>query len=158
MELLIYITVLSFVVLMTSSSFISLMKGRGKSESASEINSTLRFALEKIIQDIKNASAVTIPVAVGGSGNILALTVSGNTITYDVSGGILRRQINATTPDLITASSTFVSNFFVARLENYNSVLVATTTSVRVSLTVNYNSGSPDWQNTVSATTTATLR
>lgn len=157
-ELLIYIAILSVVVVFIASSFNSLMKGRGKSESASEVNSAIRFGTEKMVRDIKEASAVSTPATVGASATTLVLSVSGSTITYDLSGGVLRRTVNAGTPEPITASSTAITTLFVTRLENYNTPLGATTTSIRVSLSAGYNSSSPEWQYSTSATTTATLR
>lgn len=157
-ELIIYIGILSVVVVFTASSFNSLMKGRGKSESRSEVNSTIRFGMEKVVRDIKSASSVTTPATIGAIASTLVLTVSADTITYDISGGILRRQVNAGTPEPITASSTAITSLFVTRLENYNPVVGATTTSIRTSLSASYNSNSPEWQYSASATTTTTLR
>ncbi|HEX8993685.1 MAG TPA: hypothetical protein VF803_00340 [Candidatus Paceibacterota bacterium] len=158
LELIIYIGILSFVLLAATGSFTMIDRGRGTSETRSEVDSNIRFALDKMSQDVKAASAITTPAAAGGTGNTLVLTVSGNSITYSVSNNTLQRQVGAGTPDALTASSTLVQSLFVTRLENYNAALNATTISVRISLSAKYNSSSPDWQYAASATTTATLR
>ena len=61
LELLIYMAILSIMSVILSASFLSLTKGRAKSESRTEVNSNLRFAMERIVQDINAASAVSAP-------------------------------------------------------------------------------------------------
>lgn len=156
LELLLYIAILSGLMVVVSDAFISLSKGRGQAEARSEVNSAIRFATERIKQDIKNASAISTPI-LGTPASTLSLTVSGLPVVYDMLGGVLRR-----TEDGAMASTTgsFVSveSPVFTRLENYNSVLNATTTAIQTEMTFRYNSASTDWVYTDTMRTSVTLR
>lgn len=156
LELLLYIAILSGLMVVVSDAFISLLKGRGQAEARSEVNSAIRFASELIKQDIKNASAISTPI-LGTPASTLSLTVSGLPVVYDMMGGVLRR-----TEDGATASTTgsFVSvdSPVFTKLENYNSVLNATTTAIQTEMTFRYNSASADWVYTDTMRTSVTLR
>lgn len=157
LELLIYIALLSGLMVIVSDAFIMLSKGRGQSEARSEINSAIRFAGELIKQDVKNATAVSAP-ALGVPGSTLSLTVSGNTILYDMLGGVLRRKVNAGTPEAVTGSYVTVDVPTFTRIENYNSIHNATTTAIQVAMTMRYNAESGDWTYEDSLRTTITFR
>lgn len=156
LELLIYIAVLSGLMVVVSDAFISLSKGRGQAEARNEVNSAIRFAAERIKQDVKNATAVSVP-AFGTPANTLSLTVLGVPVVYDVLGGVLRR-----TEDSVTASTTgslvSVDTPIFTRLENYSTALKATTTAIQTVITFRYNSSSSDWTYSDTLRTTATLR
>lgn len=158
LELLIYITILSGLIVTVSDSFISLSKGRGQSDARSEVNSSIRFASDLIRQDIKNASAVITP-ALGTPSSTLTLTVSGSTILYDIVGGILRRSVNGA-PEPVTGGNVLVDVPMFMRLENYNpsvTGVTATTTAVQVVMTMRYNASSTDWTYGDTLRTTVTL-
>lgn len=156
LELLLYIAILSGLMVIISDAFISLSKGRGQAEARSDVNSSIRFAAERIKQDIKNASAVSTPI-LGTSANTLNVTVGGVPVVYDVLGGVLRRTENSVTAST-TGSSVFVESPTFTRLENYNTALNATTTSMQVTMTMRYNSSSTDWTYSNSLRTTITFR
>lgn len=157
LELLIYVAILSGLMLVVSDAFISLSKGRGQAEARSEVNSAMRFAAERIKQDIKNASAVLVP-AFGLPGSTLSLSVSGSTILYDVANGVLRRKVDTSTPEAVTGGAVAVEAPLFTRLENYNTVLGATTTAIQIVLTMRYNASSTDWMYSDALQTTVTLR
>jgi type II secretory pathway pseudopilin PulG len=157
LELLIYVAILSGLMVVVSDAFIMLSKGRGQAEARSEVNSAIRFAGELIKQDVKNASAVSTPI-LGTPASTLSLSVGGNTILYDMSAGVLRRKVNAGTPELITGTAVSVDVPTFTRLENYNTVLLATTTAIQVSMTMRYNASSTDWVYSDSLRTTTTFR
>jgi prepilin-type N-terminal cleavage/methylation domain-containing protein len=150
LELLIYITVLSILLVIISNTFISLSKGNGQSQARSEVDSAVRFSLELIKQDLKNASVVTTPAS-GGSSSTLTLTRGGVTIIYDVSAGALRRKegaaaaVNVTNPNITVGTPTFT------RLENTNTAFSITSVSIKVAMSFSYNSTSPDWAYSTSA-------
>lgn len=156
LELLIYIAVLSGLMVIVSDTFIMLSKGRGQAEARSEVNSAIRFASERIKQDVKNASALSAPL-LGAPASTMSLTVSGNTILYDMLGGALRRSVNGT-PEAVTGSAVAVDIPTFTRLENYNSVLKATTTAIQVAMTMRYNASSTDWVYSDTLRTSITLR
>ena len=157
LELLIYIALLSGLMVIVSDAFIMLSRGRGQAEARSEINSAIRFAGELIKQDVKNATAVSAPL-LGVPGSTLSLTVSGDTILYDMSGGTLRRKVNAGAPEAVTGSYVTVDVPTFTRIENYNSIHNATTTAIQVAMTMRYNAESGDWTYEDSLRTTVTLR
>ena len=156
LELLIYISILSVLTVVVSSTFISLSKGSGQSQAKSEVNSAIRFTSELLRQDLKNASAISVPSAPGSS-STLTLTRGGVTIIYDVSSGALRRKegtaspVNITNPNISAGTPTFT------RVENTNSVFSTTSVSVKVNMTFSYNSTSPDWAYYTSLQTTVDL-
>src|SRR3989344_1389425 len=156
LELLLYIAILSGLMVIISDAFISLSKGRGQAEARSEVNSAIRFAIERIKQDVKNASAVSAPT-LGTPSSSLSVTVSGVPVVYDVLGGALRRIENGVVATT-TGSLVFVDTPTFTRLENYNSLLDATTTSMQVAMTMRYNSLSTDWSYSDSLRTTITFR
>lgn len=157
LELLIYVAILSGLMVVVSDAFISLSKGRGQSEARSEVNSAVRFASERIKQDIKNASLASTPMY-GTPSNTLSLIVSGSAILYDVSGGALRRKVDTSEPELVTGGAVSVDTPTFTRIENYNPVLNATTTAIQIAMTFRYSSNSTDWVYENAFRTTITLR
>ncbi|MBI4812072.1 prepilin-type N-terminal cleavage/methylation domain-containing protein [Candidatus Falkowbacteria bacterium] len=158
LELLMYIAILAVVSVIITNIVFSLNKSRAKIEAESELNSNLRFSLLKIVQDIKSASSVSTPDSVGVASSSLQLFISPNTILYDVFDGRLRRTVDSGLPDIITSDKVFIQAPSFFRLENYNPVLNATTTSVQINLAINYNSQGPDYNYSESVKTTASLR
>lgn len=157
LELLIYIAVLAITMTMLVGVFFSINRSRGKVESQSEVNSNLRFALERIGQDIKSASQISTPATAGGTTNNLVIDNSGSTIEYCVSSNQLRRQENGTCNDsspTVTSDKVSVDTLSFSRIENSNANLSKTVTSLEVNLTIRYNSSSPDWQYDASKKTT----
>lgn len=157
LELLIYIAILAGLMVVISDAFISLSKGRGRAEARGEVNSAIRFAAERIKQDVKGASVVTTPI-LGTSSATLQAIVSGVTVLYDVSGGQLRRTEGAGSPVLVTGTNVTVDTPSFTRLENYNTVLQATTTAIQALMTFRYNASSTDWTYAATLRTTADLR
>lgn len=156
LELLIYVAILSGLMVVVTDAFTSLSKGRGQSQARSEVNAAIRFATEKIRQDLKGASVVTTPV-LGTASSTLLMTVGGSAVNYDVSGGQLRRQ-EASVYTAVTGSNIIVSTSTFTRLENRNTNLGATTTAIQIAMTMSYNSSSTDWRYSDSLRTTVTLR
>ena len=161
LELIIYLAILSGIMVIISNTFVDLSKGRGRAEARNEVNAAIRFATEKIRQDLKSATS-TIPMIVspslGTPGATLQIKkVDGNLITYDVLLGQLRRNDNGTIATT-TGTNVFVGTPTFTRLENYNTTLLATTTSVQVAMTFSYNSSSTDWTYSAAMRTTVSLR
>lgn len=82
-------------------------------------------------------------------------------IRYDVSSGVLQRTEGtgtATTTLGVTGDMISVSTPLFTRLENYNTILQATTTAILVEMVFRYNSLSSDWSYENTLRTTVTLR
>lgn len=158
LELLIYVAVLSIVMVMISSTFIALNRGSSQSEIRSEVNSNLRFAIEKIGQDVRAASSVSTPATAGATSTTLVLMVSSATTTYDVSSGQLRRQVGTSTPEVLTSDAVTVNTPVFTRLENTNTVLGKTIVSIEADLTIQNSGTSPDETFSARKRTTVSLR
>lgn len=156
LELLIYIAILAGLMVVVSDAFISLSKGRGQAEARSEVNAAIRFAAERIKQDVKNASAITTPT-LGTPASTLGMTVAGVPVVYDVLGGVLRRTENGVTAST-TGSAIAVDAPTFTRIENYSSALNATTTAIQTGMTFHYNSSTSEWTYADTLRTTATMR
>jgi len=155
LELILYIAILSIMSVVLTASFLALTQGRTRSESRTEVNSNLRFAMDKITQDITNATFVTTPV----SGTSATLTVTaGSTVAYSVVSGVLERSVDGGAGQAITGSKVSVDAPVFTRADNYNSVLQATTTSVQISLTVRSKQTSPEGIYAATLKSTASLR
>lgn len=156
LELLIYISILSIIIVVISNSFISLSRSQGQVQARSEVDRDISFATELLKQDIKNASAVSVPT-LGTPTATLTLVRGGVTIIYDVSGGALRRKegaavaVNITNPNIVVSAPTFT------RIENTNTVFTTTHVSIKVNMTFSYNSTSSAWLYSTSLQTTVSL-
>jgi len=157
LELLVYIAILSGLMVVVSDSFISLSRARGQAEAKNEVNAAIRFATERIRQDLKGASVVMTPI-LGTPSPAISATVPGATILYDVLEGRLRRTEGARSPVAVSGTNVFVDTPVFTRLENYNAPLNATTTTVQVVMTFRYNTSSTDWSYTDTLRTAVTLR
>ncbi len=156
LELIIYLAILSGMMVIISNTFVALFKGRGQAEARNEVNAAIRFATERIRQDVKGAGAVVTPI-LGTSGATLQMTVNGTPITYDVLLGQLRRNDNGTIATT-TGINVFVEQPEFTRLENYNPTLLATTTSVQVAMTFRYKASITDWAYSAAMRTSISLR
>jgi len=161
LELLIYLAILAIISLIVVNIFLSLNRARGQSVSQNEVNSNLRFASERIAQDIRSATAVTTPSATSTPTSTLDMTISGATVSYCIAGEQLRRQIGGTcdaSSEKITGDAVTVSTSTTfTRYENTNTVLGKTIISIEFFLYMSYNSNSPDWQYSGSKRTTVSL-
>lgn len=157
-ELLIYISIIAVFSSMLASMFIVLGRSRGQLEARAEVNQALRFVSEKINQDIRAATSVTTPASAGTSSSTLVLVVGGSTITYRATSGILERQVDALSPEPMTADVVSVSSIRFTRTENINTVLNKTRTGVQVELTIAYQTAGLDWVYNASKKTTTLIR
>jgi len=121
----------------------------------------MNFSIEKISQDIRSATAVTVPAAAGTSADNLALTVSGSTVNYCLVSGQVRKGGGGTcdaNSEAITSNTVNFSSVTFAKIENTNSLLSKTVTSIEINFSASYNSSSPDWQYSTNRKTTISLR
>lgn len=161
LELLVYIAISTIVIIFISHNVFTLNRGRGAVEARSEVHASMRFALEKIAQDIRSASSVVVPGFAGESSSSLQVVVSGANIYYCVQGGELRRESGAPcsiSSKTISGSRVVVDAITFTRLENTNAVLSRTAISITVNMTMSYQSASPDWLYTETKKTTISLR
>lgn len=162
LELLLYISILSTVMIIISTTFISFNRGRGHVEARAQVNSALNFSMDKISQDLRAASAVSTPAIAGISSGNLEMTVSGSLVKYCVQNGQLYRETTvaacSASSETVTPSSVTMGTPTFTRLENTNSSLNKTIISIEINLNSSFNSASPDWQYSESKKTTVSLR
>ena len=161
LELLIYMGVLSLIVLGVAAIFIAIQGGGTRSQVQSEVNSNLRFAVEKIEDDLRSATSITAPASLGAVSTTLTMSASGTTISYCVVSSTLRRQIGgacAASSDAITDPTVLVATSTFTRFENTNSVLNRTEISVQTDISMSYNGTGPEEQYSEEKITTTALR
>lgn len=136
----------------------NLSKGWTRSQVESEVQQNLRYASNMILQDIKKASFVTLPT-VGGSGSALDLNVSGQSYQYSLSGATLQKKVGAGAWEDVTTNKVKVTDldFYTFQTSAPSNTQVQATTT-QFYLKVEYNSTSPEFSYSQSATSTATLR
>jgi len=157
LELIIYMAILSIMSVIMTGSFLSLARGRAQADSRTEVNANVRFAMEKIEQDIRSASSVVTPVY-GTASSTLQLMIAGATTTYAVSTGILQRTVGAGSPDRISGTTVVIDAPTFTRIENYNATLGATSTFIQTLITVRYYGASPDTTYSATVRTSTGLR
>lgn len=161
LELLIYIAILSALSVGLISVFVSINRGRGNIQARTTVNSAIRFAMEKVSQDVRLATAVATPSTTASASSSLQLTVSGATVRYCVTSGVLRRQVGGTctsSSEAMTPSTVTVQTPVFTKYANTNTVLSKTVTSIEINLQAVYNSNSPDFQFSETKRTSVTLR
>ncbi len=158
LELLIYISVIGIIMLFISGIFLSLGQGRGRIEARATVDSNVRFVMEKIAQVLKGASTVTTPSGAGTATSSLVTTVGSDTITYDLSGGQVRRRVGSGAREPINSSEANVTALTFTRLENTNTVLTTTVVTIEVKMDASYSGGGSDRQYSTSKKKTISLR
>lgn len=160
LELLIYVAVLSIVTMVIAGAFLSITQGRARVEAASEVNANLRFAIERIGQDIRGASAVSLPASAGATSTALQLTISGTAVNYCLADTAVRRQQGGActgASEAITTESVVVNSLLFSRTENTNTTLGKTVLTISVAADMSYDSTAPEWQYNATKQTTASL-
>ncbi|MFA6407210.1 MAG: prepilin-type N-terminal cleavage/methylation domain-containing protein [Candidatus Paceibacterota bacterium] len=160
LELLIYTAILAIVTVVIAGAFTTLNRGRGRSEAQVEVNSNLRFAIDLIAQDLRSATAISVPATANATSSSLSAIVSGVAVNYCITSSTLRRQSAgacSASSEAVTSNLVLVDSLLFTRLENTNATLSKTIISIETSLALSYNSSSPDWQYSSSKKTTVAL-
>lgn len=158
LELLIYMAIFSLISLGLINLISTLSKGWVRSQVESEVQQNFRYVTNLILQDIKKASSVTLPVA-GGSGGTLDLNVSGQSYQYFLTGTTLQKKVGAGAAEDITSSKVKVTDLDFYTFEASspsNQQIQATTTQFFIK--VEYNSTASEFSYSQAATSTAILR
>jgi prepilin-type N-terminal cleavage/methylation domain-containing protein len=150
LELLLYVAILVIVMVMLLPIFSSIDKGIGQITASSEVDSNVRFVLDRVGQDVGYASTVTYPSVAGTSSSTLTITSSsGSSISYCLVSGVIYRQAGGSctsASEPMTASSVNVTGLNFTNIQNTNSILGETVVSVQMVLTAIYNSSNLNWQ------------
>lgn len=161
LELLLYVAILAIITTFISGAFFSINQGRARVEASTEVNSNLRFAIEKMTQDIKGASVIALPATAGATSTAIELTVGGAPLAYCMAEGRVRRQSGAgacgASSPAITGDSVVGDTLVFTRMENANTTLGKTFITIGVSLGLHYNSTAPEWQHSATKQTSVAI-
>jgi len=153
LELLLYVTISSSVLLMSVMFMGALLEARVKNEVMAEVEQQGLSAMQTVTASLRNASGVTTPSA-GSSGSVLTLATYApltNPTVFDVLGGTLRIKEGATSTVPLTNPLVVVSGFEVS-----NITAPGTPGSARVVFTLTYSSPSQKGAYTYAKTFTGT--
>jgi type II secretory pathway pseudopilin PulG len=157
-ELLVYMAILAGVTVMVADSFLILNKGRGGVEAKSELNSNLRFVMERIKRDVASASALTMPDTTAATSSLLNITLGANAIKYAINNNRVTRQVDEQALEYISSDKIKITSLYFGRVENNNAVLNKKRINVEINITGAYNSTSPDWQYSQSEKTSVDIQ
>lgn len=150
-ELLIYMALLSGFILILGQLFFSILDTQLQSQSNSAVNAEGQFLISRLNYDIRRATSLTVPAALGQTDTSLSLVINGVAYIYTISGSDLVLTVSGISQPL-NSRSVSVSDFRARRLGNPDpskpSVLVDfSITSQTVSL--NQNAKTRSYQTTV---------
>jgi len=165
MEMLIYLGVMVGLVAVITNIFLVLGRGRGTVIAQGEVHRSMRFAAERIGQDLRSATSVTTPSLTGDVNSTATLVLAhpdDGTVTFCVVADVLLRATSGAACDgnaaALTPAAVVAAAPVFTRWENTNSDLMVTVVSIEFDLSMDYNSMSPDFQYSESKTTTVALR
>lgn len=152
LELIIYITLLSGIMLVIVNMFFMISASSAKEEARAEVQQNLRFAIDRLAGEIRSAREINFPLG-GSSDSVLEL--NGSTIKFTVSGGILQR-IEGVNVENITTNKVAVNTAspIFTRIDN-----IGAKPSIQIILTISYNdNGRGDYKFSKTIQTSVSLR
>lgn len=155
LELIIYIAIFAIFLMVIVNIFSIIVSSYAKEEARAEVRQNLRFAIEKITDEIHSASDITQPAADGASGNVLILTVNGMPAQFSISGGILQKTTGVITENITSDKVTIdISSDIFRRVGNANAK-----PAIQIILKISYNDeGKPYYKFSQTIQTTVSLR
>lgn len=85
-EIIIYMGIFGIILVVLSNFFVTTIEIKRESEAVSYTAQDVRFLLQRLTYDIKNASSVATPSSLGSQGATLVVVVNGVTNTYTQTG------------------------------------------------------------------------
>ena len=130
--------------LIVGGSFLSLSQGRARAESRAEVNSAIRVVMDRIKDDLKNATYIYVP-SVGTNATGMIVVVNTDTITYDrvAADNTVRRQVNTDAAVVITPANVKFTALNFEYFQNVSIPLLKIASSIKVEITAAYNSTDP---------------
>ena len=129
-EIIIYMGIFGIILIVLSNFFISTIEIKRESEAVSYTAQDVRFLLQRLTYDIKNATSITTPATLGAQGSVLIAVVNGVTNTYTLTG------TNLTLNGIqLNGYNTNISNLSFQRLGNNggkHSIKIALTVTGKV--------------------------
>lgn len=116
-EMLLYMGLLSIFLMVLTDLFVNILDVKSGSEATSSVEQDSRYILARLSYDINQATSISQPASIGGSGAILMMVVGGNTYTYAVNGANLQLTNNLGANNLNSSGSS-VSGLSFQRIGN----------------------------------------
>lgn len=157
-ELIIYISIFAVTLAVGYQLLSVVIRIRNQTESRYEVQQNIRFAVEKISEQIKKASAISAPVT-GIPANTLTLTVGANQVDFQIASGVLQMREgiasqwqNLTTDNVIASAPS--GDYIFTKIDNSPAK-----STVQIKLKIDYNDLSrPDFIYGTQMQTTVSLR
>ncbi|PIS05229.1 MAG: hypothetical protein COT81_02345 [Candidatus Buchananbacteria bacterium CG10_big_fil_rev_8_21_14_0_10_42_9] len=159
LELLVYIGILSFVLVVIAGVFITFGQGKGKVDARAEINQNLSLIIGKIQQDLQDADSVSTPSSTNDATSSLSMDVNGTTVSYATSSdSTLFTRTSGSDTQTINSGKVKFNSFLVERLENTNYTLNQTFVTIKVIITASTNNDASEEQYSQTKQTSVVLR
>jgi len=158
MELVIYLGIVSFVTVLLAASMSNLLGGRGKTQSQQRVSESIQFLSDRITDDIRQATSISVPATSGAQGSTLTMLVANASVTYTLTGTTVTRQSGVASAEAITPSDVAVTALNFQRLENTNTPLSYTSVSIITNVTMTNSTSDGSSAYSKSKTFSASLR
>ncbi len=136
-ELLIYVAFISIMATVFVNFSLDIAGSAQKSRVRQEVQQNARFAMDRMLQEVRAAEGLNVGASVFGSHpGILSLGTSvpaTNPTVFDISGGVLRMTQGASSPVALTASNLQASNLVFENL-----AIAGRTQHVRLTFTLRH--------------------
>lgn len=129
-ELIIYMGIFGIILIVLSNFFVSTIEIKRESEAISYTAQDVRFLLQRLTYDIKNATSISTPATLGAQGSTLVTVANGVTNIYTLTGTNLT--LNGVQ---LNGYNTNISNLSFQRLGNNggkHSIKIALTVTGKV--------------------------
>ena len=117
-ELLLYMAILSVLLTILTSIFVSALDVQSESNATSSVQQDGNYVLARLAYDIHRAQSINIPVSNGATNNNFQIVVSGVNYTYSVDANNNLVLTNNLGTNNLNNYGTRVSAFLVQRLGN----------------------------------------
>ena len=114
-ELLLYMGLISILLVILTSVFISVLDVQQSSQATSSAEQEGAFLLTRLTYDIHRASSITTPSVSGSPSSALTLVIGGVTYSYTISNGQVLLDINGV-PESLSGVDTQISDLFFTRI------------------------------------------
>ena len=157
LELLLYISISSIILLVTSLFLSTLLEGRVKNQTIAEVEQQGVQVMQIITQTLRNADTINSPSIGLNSSSLSVNTIVGsnNPTIFDLSGGVIR--IKEGTGNVVPLTN---SKITVSSLSFFNLSRVGTPGVIRVQFNLSFvnNSGRNEYSFSKTFTGSASLR
>ena len=116
-ELLLYIGILSVLLVALSAMFFLILDNQARSLANTGLEENSKFLSARLSYDLRRASNITSPAAVGSTTSSLQMTIGDEIYTYSIVGGIMQLASPSATIDL-HGSDVIASQLQVTRQGN----------------------------------------